>query len=121
MLVCNFQEDSFLFSDHLKIHMKTHDNRKPYQCDQCNRGFCTAAALASHQQHHTKKDIRPESRTSCTSTVSVPSPESTREIQVQEVLSRTDVHHVRVLFLFVHIKVIKLKLYISLLVSSTYE
>jgi len=46
----------FLYcSDHLKIHMKTHDNQKPFQCTVCNRGYNTAAALTSHMQNH-KKD-----------------------------------------------------------------
>lgn len=43
-----------LNSDHLKIHMKTHDNRKPFQCTVCNRGYNTAAALTSHMQNHKK-------------------------------------------------------------------
>lgn len=43
------------FSDHLKIHMKTHDNQKPFQCTVCNRGYNTAAALTSHMQGH-KRD-----------------------------------------------------------------
>lgn len=42
-------------SDHLKIHMKTHDNRKPFQCTVCNRGYNTAAALTSHMQNHKKQ------------------------------------------------------------------
>lgn len=44
----------FLFSDHLKIHMKTHDTQKPYQCTACSRGYNTAAALTSHMQSHKK-------------------------------------------------------------------
>lgn len=43
------------FSDHLKIHMKTHDNQKPFQCTVCNRGYSTAAALTSHMQNHHKR------------------------------------------------------------------
>lgn len=43
------------FSDHLKIHMKTHDNQKPFQCTVCNRGYNTAAALTSHMQSHKKQ------------------------------------------------------------------
>lgn len=43
------------YSDHLKIHMKTHDNQKPFQCTVCNRGYNTAAALTSHMQGH-KRD-----------------------------------------------------------------
>lgn len=47
---------SFLIrSDHLKIHMKTHDNQKPFQCTICNRGYNTAAALTSHMQNHKKQ------------------------------------------------------------------
>ena len=42
------------YSDHLKIHMKTHDNQKPYQCTACSRGYNTAAALTSHMQSHKK-------------------------------------------------------------------
>lgn len=42
-------------SDHLKIHMKTHDNQKPFQCTVCNRGYSTAAALTSHMQNHHKR------------------------------------------------------------------
>lgn len=42
-------------SDHLKIHMKTHDNQKPFQCTVCNRGYNTAAALTSHMQSHKKQ------------------------------------------------------------------
>lgn len=42
-------------SDHLKIHMKTHDNQKPFQCTVCNRGYNTAAALTSHMQNHKKQ------------------------------------------------------------------
>jgi len=42
------------FSDHLKIHMKTHDTQKPYQCTACSRGYNTAAALTSHMQSHKK-------------------------------------------------------------------
>lgn len=41
-------------SDHLKIHMKTHDTQKPYQCTACSRGYNTAAALTSHMQSHKK-------------------------------------------------------------------
>lgn len=44
------------FSDHLKIHMKTHDNQKPFQCTVCNRGYNTAAALTSHMQNHKRGD-----------------------------------------------------------------
>ncbi|EZA61472.1 hypothetical protein X777_07805 [Ooceraea biroi] len=40
--------------DHLKIHMKTHDTQKPYQCTACSRGYNTAAALTSHMQSHKK-------------------------------------------------------------------
>ncbi|XP_054279074.1 zinc finger protein 423 homolog [Macrosteles quadrilineatus] len=43
-----------LLFDHLKIHMKTHDNQKPFQCTICNRGYNTAAALTSHMQNHKK-------------------------------------------------------------------
>lgn len=43
------------YSDHLKIHMKTHDNQKPFQCTVCNRGYNTAAALTSHMQNHKKQ------------------------------------------------------------------
>lgn len=50
-LICNF----YTFSDHLKIHMKTHDNQKPFQCTVCNRGYNTAAALTSHMQNHKKQ------------------------------------------------------------------
>lgn len=46
---------SIIFSDHLKIHMKTHDNQKPFQCTVCNRGYNTAAALTSHMQSHKKQ------------------------------------------------------------------
>lgn len=35
--------------------MKTHDNRKPFQCTVCNRGYNTAAALTSHMQNHKKQ------------------------------------------------------------------
>lgn len=35
--------------------MKTHDNRKPFQCTICNRGYNTAAALTSHMQNHKKQ------------------------------------------------------------------
>lgn len=52
--------------------MKTHDGRKPYKCGTCNRGYNTAAALASHQQNHIKREGG-ENRTSRTST---PSPDS---------------------------------------------
>lgn len=41
-------------SDHLKIHLRTHDNAKPFQCTACNRGFTTAAALTSHSLTHKK-------------------------------------------------------------------
>lgn len=44
-----------IISDHLKIHMKTHDNQKPFQCTVCNRGYNTAAALTSHMQNHKKQ------------------------------------------------------------------
>uniref|UniRef100_A0A0P4WK24 C2H2-type domain-containing protein n=1 Tax=Scylla olivacea TaxID=85551 RepID=A0A0P4WK24_SCYOL len=44
-----------LSSDHLKIHKKTHDTQKPYQCSVCNRGYNTAAALTAHMQNHKAK------------------------------------------------------------------
>ena len=43
-------------SDHLKIHMRTHDSQKPYQCSVCNRGYRTAAALTSHLQKHKDRE-----------------------------------------------------------------
>ena len=43
-------------SDHLKIHMRTHDSQKPYQCSVCNRGYRTAAALTSHLQKHRDRE-----------------------------------------------------------------
>lgn len=55
--VYNIVKRHFLLSlsDHLKIHMKTHDNQKPFQCTVCNRGYSTAAALTSHMQNHHKR------------------------------------------------------------------
>lgn len=42
-------------SDHLKIHVKTHDTRKPFQCSVCQRGYSTAAALTSHMLNHRRE------------------------------------------------------------------
>lgn len=57
--VRNFPRCTALFnlpcSDHLKIHKKTHDTQKPYQCSVCNRGYNTAAALTAHMQNHKAK------------------------------------------------------------------
>lgn len=55
----NVTELLYCISDHLKIHMKTHDNRKPFQCTECNRGYNTAAALTSHMQNHKKSSDTP--------------------------------------------------------------
>ena len=46
-------------SDHLKIHLKTHDNQKPYRCTACPRGYSTAAALTAHMQNHKSKTTVP--------------------------------------------------------------
>ncbi|KAL1449169.1 hypothetical protein WDU94_000390 [Cyamophila willieti] len=43
-----------MLNDHLNIHKKTHDLRKPHQCSLCNRGYNTVAALTSHLQKHSK-------------------------------------------------------------------
>lgn len=80
----------FDFSDHLKIHMKTHDNKKPHQCELCNRGYNTASALASHQQHHLNKEKRSGSSVSCTSVTSSPSPENMRNTQCPEAIYSKD-------------------------------
>ncbi|KAI5693179.1 hypothetical protein M8J75_010287 [Diaphorina citri] len=45
--------------DHLNIHKKTHDLRKPHQCSLCNRGYNTVAALTSHLQKHNKNPPDP--------------------------------------------------------------
>ena len=45
----------FHCSDHLKIHVKTHDTRKPFQCSVCQRGYSTAAALTSHLLNHRRE------------------------------------------------------------------
>lgn len=46
----------FLFdrSDHLKSHLRTHENGKPFPCIICNRGYTTSAALTSHMLSHKK-------------------------------------------------------------------
>ena len=52
-------------SDHLKIHLKTHDNAKPFQCMTCNRGYTSAAALTSHMLTHKKGSMNGESDYQC--------------------------------------------------------
>lgn len=90
-LFCSLSFCSF-FSDHLKIHMKTHDSRKPYKCGTCNRGYNTAAALSSHQQSHLKQESRSGSRTSGGST---PSPGLFRCSHCTESFGKPDLLQVR--------------------------
>ena len=35
-------------SDHLKIHLKTHESSRPYQCTLCNQGYLSPASLTTH-------------------------------------------------------------------------
>lgn len=39
-------------SDHLKIHLKSHDVRESRRCPICDRGFGGASALAAHLRKH---------------------------------------------------------------------
>lgn len=57
-------------SDHLKIHVKTHDTRKPFQCSVCQRGYSTAAALTSHMLNH-RRESGSRCGSLCSSTSSV--------------------------------------------------
>ena len=61
-------DDSFYIwqrSDHLKIHVKTHDTRKPFQCHVCQRGYSTAAALTSHMLNHRRRDSAMDRSSRC--------------------------------------------------------
>lgn len=75
--------------------MKTHDNKKPHQCELCNRGYNTASALASHQQHHALKEKRCGSSVSFTSAISTPSPENLRCPQCPEIFNKNEQLQVR--------------------------
>lgn len=39
------------------VHVKSHLSNKPFQCQQCNKGFLNASSLALHQKTHTGPTI----------------------------------------------------------------
>ncbi|CDW79071.1 zinc finger protein 177-like isoform 2 [Stylonychia lemnae] len=53
---CTFQDctDKFARKSVLKVHMRKHDNDKPYKCDKCSKCFTESGNLKVHKQTHDK-------------------------------------------------------------------
>ena len=51
-LVCHICLKMFSCSDHLKVHVRRHEDVKPYVCIDCSKRFYTASELTKHQLKH---------------------------------------------------------------------
>ncbi|KAJ8951483.1 hypothetical protein NQ318_000177 [Aromia moschata] len=49
---CNICEKKFKFGNSLRIHLKNHDEQKPYVCTICKKGFKVYGSLMHHTRSH---------------------------------------------------------------------
>ncbi|CAG9859214.1 unnamed protein product [Phyllotreta striolata] len=54
---CNQCDQSFSTPNDLRIHFKTHDEKRPYSCTDCKKTFKTYAHLLFHIRRHAEKKI----------------------------------------------------------------
>jgi len=47
---CTFCDKTFLYSNVLKVHFRTHTKEMPYPCEQCEKAFVSEAILNAHVQ-----------------------------------------------------------------------
>ena len=50
---CDVCEKTFNRSDYLAVHKRTHTGDKPYECDACKKKFAQSGNLATHKRIHT--------------------------------------------------------------------
>ncbi|XP_012586881.1 PREDICTED: zinc finger protein 438 [Condylura cristata] len=56
---CHFCNHVFQFKQHLRDHMNTHTNRRPYSCRICRKAYVHSGSLSTHMKlHHSESRLK---------------------------------------------------------------